>query len=409
MSGRRLFKSLFLSYVWIALVAVIAVGWYGERTARQTCLDRTEEDLEARARLSQRAIVESLARGPAAVDEVCKALGAASGTRITVILPDGRVVGDTEADPTTMDNHKDRPEVRAAISGGVGQSTRTSPTVKEELMYVAVPAYRDGALTAIVRTAIPVTEIHAIYDAIRWRILLAVLGVAAVLAAVSLWVSSRIARPLREMGAGAERFARGEFAHRLPRSGTLELNVLSRALNEMAEQLDERIRTMKCQRNELEAVLSSMQEGVLAVDNAGVIINVNQMAATLLGANDAGQLRGKVVQEVVRKAGLLEFVETSLASTSPVEDSIRVFADEDRWLHVHGTMLQDATNQIIGTLIVLHDVTRLRHLEDVRRDFVANVSHELRTPITSIKGFVETLIDGAYEDRENARRFLEII
>ena len=166
---------------------------------------------------------------------------------------------------------------------------------------------------------------------------------------------------------------------------------------------------MKCQRNELEAVLSSMKEGVLAVDNEGVIINVNQMAATLLGANDAGQLRGKVVQEVVRKAGLLEFVETSLASTAPVEDSIRIFADEDRWLHVHGTMLQDARNQKIGTLIVLHDVTRLRRLEDVRRDFVANVSHELRTPITSIKGFVETLIDGAYEDRENARRFLEII
>ena len=209
MSGRRLFKSLFLSYVWIALVAVIAMGWYGAHTAHQTCLDRTEEDLEAHARLSQRAIVESLARGPAAVDEVCKALGAASGTRITAILPDGQVVGDTEADPTTMDNHKDRPEVRAAMAGGVGQSTRSSPTIKEDLMYVAVPAYRDGELTAVVRTAIPVTEIHAIYDAIRWRILLAVLGVAAVLAAVSLWFSSRIARPLREMGAGAERFARG--------------------------------------------------------------------------------------------------------------------------------------------------------------------------------------------------------
>ena len=408
MSKKRLARSLFLSYLWITLVAVVLIGFYGAQMARELYMDRTAEDLEARARLSQRPILELLGREEKGIDAVCKELGKATGTRITVILPAGRVVGDTEADPAGMDNHKDRPEIRKAASGVVGRSVRISPTLKEELMYVAIPVRRDGSLVAVVRTSIPVTEINQAVGAIRQKIVVAVIGVTSLLAVVSLWLSARIGLPLRQMSVGSERFARGELDHRLPRGGFEEISTLAEAMNSMAEQLDERIRTIQCQQNELEAVLSSMEEGVLAVDNEGVIINVNQTCARLLGL-ESGDLKGRIVHEVVRKPDLLEFVESSLASPSSVEGDLPVRGEEDRWLNVHGTTLHDANHNKIGALIVLHDVTRLRRLENIRRDFVANVSHELKTPITSIMGFVETLMDGAIDDRENAARFLGII
>jgi two-component system phosphate regulon sensor histidine kinase PhoR len=179
-------------------------------------------------------------------------------------------------------------------------------------------------------------------------------------------------------------------------------------MNRMAEQLDERIRTVLRQQNEREAMLSSMEEGVLAINNEGTILSLNKACASLLGEEPA-KLQGRSIYEVIRKTELQKFIESALASASPVEGEIQLRGAQDRWVSAHGTVLHDSQRGKIGVLIVLHDVTRLRHLEDVRRDFVANVSHELRTPITSIKGFIETLVDGAFEDRENAHRFLQIM
>jgi two-component system phosphate regulon sensor histidine kinase PhoR len=423
---RRLVTSLFLSYLWVAAIAVVLVGVYGARTVRESYLDRTAEDLEARARLAQRPIGRLLDEGktsgadgtrrvPAtAIDAVCKELGSATGCRFTVILPSGQVIGDTREDPAHMDNHADRPEIRDAMAGSVGRSTRFSATLKQELMYVAVPvelrpeAGGDGSLMGVVRSSIPVTDIRETLGAIHRRILLAALVVAGVLALVSVWLAVRISRPLEELKAGAERFAEGKLDHRLPESSFEEINVLTEAMNRMAGQLHQRIRTIQRQQNELEAVLSSMEEAVLAVDNDGVIINVNETCAELLGS-EPDRLRGRLIHEVVRKPDLLEFVEASLETSSPLERDIQIRGQDDRWLNAHGTALYDAQQQRIGALVVLHDVTRLRRLENVRRDFVANVSHELKTPITSIRGFVETLIDGAIDDKVNASRFLRII
>lgn len=151
-----------------------------------------------------------------------------------------------------------------------------------------------------------------------------------------------------------------------------------------------------------------MEEGVLAINNEGTILSLNKACAALLN-EEPSRLRGRSIYETIRKADLLAFIESALASTSPIEGDIQIRGQQDRWVSAHGTMLHDPQRGKIGVLIVLHDITRLRHLEEVRRDFVANVSHELRTPITSIKGFIETLVDGAYEDRENAHRFMQIM
>jgi two-component system phosphate regulon sensor histidine kinase PhoR len=176
----------------------------------------------------------------------------------------------------------------------------------------------------------------------------------------------------------------------------------------MAGELDQRMETILRQEHEHQAVLASMAEGVLAVDDSGTVLSLNDMAAGLLGL-DAEQTRGRIVHEVIRQSNLLAFVEKALASREPIEEDLEATGPDRHWLHVHGTVLQDGQQRKIGALIVLHDVSRIRHLEKIRRDFVANVSHELKTPITSIKGFVETLLHEQLEDHETSLRFLGII
>jgi two-component system phosphate regulon sensor histidine kinase PhoR len=290
----------------------------------------------------------------------------------------------------------------------VGRSTRYSATLREKMMYVAVPVERAGTVAAVIRTSFAVRTLGETLHGMYWRIVVAGLIAILLVAAASLAVARRIAGPLEAIRAGAERFARGQLRHRLPVSGAEEVRMLAQSLNHMAVQLDERIQTIVSQENERSAVLASMEEGVLAVDQRSTVLNLNDMCGRLLGV-DPEKARGRLVHEVIRKSSLLEFVERTLTSAEPIEEDFELRGQVNRWLHAHGTGLHDAQRRKIGALVVLHDVTRLRHLENVRRDFVANVSHELRTPITSIKGFVETLLHENLEDRQTAIRFLQIV
>jgi two-component system phosphate regulon sensor histidine kinase PhoR len=432
MRKKRLARQFFLSYFWVALVAVFLAAYLGSGAFREFYLQRTGEDLAARAKilvpqvrghLDATIVAESdeeKADEPAAEDEyqelnsVIRSLGAAVATRFTVILPDGKVVADSDEDWRKMEPHSDRPEIIDAVqTRKIGQQTRWSATLKKELMYVAVPILADDAgdsapVIAVVRASIPAATIQESLGWIRSRLIIGAGLTIGLIALVSLWTSLRIHRLVQSMADGASQFAGGRFEHRLSPTGFAEIDVLADSMNRMANDLNDRIETILRQQNELEAVLVSMQEGVLAVNNDGIVINLNQTCADLLAAAP-DDVRGRLIHEVIRKSDLLNFVETTLTSEEPIEEDIRIRGDEERWLNAHGTRLHDAQGKQIGALVVLHDVTRLRRLENVRRDFVANVSHELKTPITSIKGFVETLLDGAIEDPENSTRFLEIV
>src|SRR5712691_192387 len=227
-------------------------------------------------------------------------------------------------------------------------------------------------------------------------------------AALGLFTSRRISQPLQDMRRGAERFAAGDFSSRLTIPDTVELASLALTLNRMAAQLAEQIAVITQQRNEQEAILESMREGVLALDTQERVITVNRAAEALLGVV-ATQAKGRIIQEVVRNVTLQRLVAAAMHSTESATADIVLRGAEERFLQATATALRDAQGQDIGVLVVLNDVTQLRHLENIRRDFVSNVSHELKTPITSIKGFVETLRDGALDNREHAERFLGII
>ena len=227
-------------------------------------------------------------------------------------------------------------------------------------------------------------------------------------AALGLFTSRRISQPLQDMRRGAERFAAGDFYHRLTIPDTAELASLALTLNRMAAQLAEQIAVITQQRNEQEAILESMHEGVLALDTQERVITVNRAAEALLGVV-ATQAKGHTIQEVVRNVTLQRLLAGAMHSTASATADLVLRGSEERFLQATATALQDARGKDIGVLVVLNDVTQLRHLENIRRDFVSNVSHELKTPITSIKGFVETLRDGALNDHEHAEHFLGII
>jgi two-component system phosphate regulon sensor histidine kinase PhoR len=409
MRKRRLLWQLYPSYLLVTLLSLFAVAWYASESVREPYIDQVTADLEARARLTEGQVAPSVQREEwRRIDRLCKDLGARTATRITVVLPSGRVVGDSLEDPARMENHADRPEIIRALADQVGRSTRYSYTIHRRLRYVAVPVKAGGEMIGVIRCSVPITSIDRALRAIYARIAVGGIIVAALAAFLALMLARRLSSPLEEMKQGAERFAEGDFSRRLPDSNTAEVSALAEAMNRMAEQLDDRIRDIERRRNESEAVLSSMEEGVIAVDSEERLLGVNRAAARLLGI-DSGRAQGRSIQEVVRNTALLAIAADALAGREPKQGDVTVHGDRTIAMSVRATPLRDAAGRTLGALIVLADVTELRRLERIRREFVANVSHELKTPITSIKGFVETLLEGALEDADKARHFLDVI
>jgi two-component system phosphate regulon sensor histidine kinase PhoR len=406
---KTILLQLSLSYLLILLVALAAVNWHASRTFRKYYLEETKANLMARASLLQEHLPSLTEADAGTIQTLCEHIGKASSTRITVVLPSGKVLADTDQKPSVMDNHADRPEIVTAFSGHEGSSTRYSYTLEKQMMYVAVPLKgKDGDVIGVVRTSMPLVDINKTLFSASGELVLGFLVVAAVAAAFSLIVSRRITRPLAELQQGAEYFAKGDLQHKLAVSDSFEIGRLADAMNRMAAELDRKINDTIRQRNEQEAVLSSMLEGVLAVDTDERVININDAASRLLALN-ASEVRGRSIHEVARSAELQRLVRRVLSQEGPVETDLVIHSGGEKFIHAQGTILRDHLGSCIGAVLILSDTTRMRRLENVRRDFVANVSHELKTPITSIKGFIETLLDGAIHDPEDAHRFLSII
>jgi two-component system phosphate regulon sensor histidine kinase PhoR len=406
---RSLIWFLYTAFLVVVLTTLGAAAWVVSGMVERWSLDLTEESLEAEAWLfsaaAERLIEPSQSRE---LQRLSREYSRRTGIRLTVVLPDGKVIADSEEDPSLLRSHVGRPELVAAQAGKVGTAVRQSSTTKRDTCYVAVPIMAGDDVRAVARAAVPMAQVHEMYRSELESMAFGgafVLAIAAVLAAlVALWLNL----PLRRLRAGVDRFGAGDLSHRLFVSGIEEYGALAEAMNRMAAQLEERVRTITEQRNELEAVLAGMMEAVVVVDADDRLVRMNRAAGLLFGVNPE-EVRGKALYRVLRDPDITNLVNRTRAGTDVVEAEIAPRVTGERILQAHGTHLPDDRGRPAGALVVLHDVTRLKKLETMRRDFVANVSHELRTPITSIQGFVETLKDGALVDPKNARGFLDII
>jgi two-component system phosphate regulon sensor histidine kinase PhoR len=275
-------------------------------------------------------------------------------------------------------------------------------------MYVAIPLKDKKKIVAVIRAALPVTAIDQELKAIQIKIVLGGLFIALLAAGISLYVSRRISRPIENLKQGADFFARGDLSHRMSGTGLVEIDSLIETLNQMAGQLEDRLNTIVRQKNELTAVLSSMTEGVIAVDMDERIISINRAAARIF-ENLPENLLNRSIPEAIRIPDLQKFINKALSSKENIEEDITLYQRGERILYVHNTPLEEADGRRSGILVVLNDVTHLRKLENMRKDFAANVSHEIKTPLTAIKGFVETLRTGDGADPKETDRFLAII
>lgn len=413
MNRRGLAWQLALRYGAICIVALVVLAllaaWALDRAQTQSMWSR----LEATAELVEHDSADALVAGnlEKLIDSL-RAVSDATATRITLVRPDGKVVFDSREDLGPSTGLAGAAEFAAALKGREARETRYSATRDEQVMYAAQPVRSDGQIVGAVRVAKSAESIAQINREVLRTMIVGIALVGGLAIVVGAWQMRRAVEPISQLEQQAARLAVGQPATKLSLPESSELASLAGSLNTIARQLEERSLRIGRQGHEQAAILASMTEGVLAVDSDERIIAINSAASELIGAHQV-EVQGRSLQEVLRNADLRRFVSRALESPEPIEDDVVLHGDlkngGDRILQVRGTALRDGGTRGVGAVIVLNDVTHYRKLENLRRDFVANVSHELKTPIASIKGFVETLLDGAMQDPADAQRFLKII
>jgi two-component system phosphate regulon sensor histidine kinase PhoR len=343
------------------------------------------------------------------IDRLSKELGEREQLRLTVIRPDGIVVGDTYFDPASLVNHANRVEMREALGGSTGVSARYSDSADQRMLYVAVPMTVSQEIVGVLRASVPISAVNARLRDLWLRSLPLLFGMLVASALVLWFAFARVRHGFGRLNAEAGSLQTRNYDAGLVDPGWVETQGLTETIGSMARQLSERMNTVDRQQSQEKAILASMIEAVLAIDSNQRVITMNEAAADLLGI-PVGEALGTRIEEAVRLGGILEFIQRAVDSSTPIVENLRIYGEEgERYLRAHGTRLVDGMGEDLGALVVLYDITRLQKLELVRKEFAANVSHELKTPITSIKGFVETLLDDKLNDRGETERFLKII
>ena len=407
----RIAVKLTLTLVGFVAIALLAGGLYLSRALDQFAVESLEARLASDGRLLHddvRALLQRRA-SPAELGTFVRRAAVPTDSRVTIMTPDGLVVGDSEVAPEDLgrlENHAARAEMRAALDGRVGRDLRTSVSIHTPLLYVALPVQDGGRVIGVVRLALPLSAVTSSYGRVH-RVLLAGGLVALVVAfGIGIFVAGRVTRPVVEMQEIARQMSEGHFNVRVPVASVDELGALGRALNVMVARLREQIETLQAERAKVTAILDGMVEGVLAVDGHETVLLMNERARAMFGVGP-GRGEGKPLEEVIRNADLHEIFRAGRLAGDVARRELRLTAPVERTLRVTAVPLSLGAEPP-GLVMVVDDVSELRRLEQVRTEFVANVSHELRTPLTAIQGYLETLLGGALDEPEHARRFLEV-
>jgi len=385
---------------------MLVLGVYVTNSVRNSQLDYLRLHLEQEAKIIAEGIVLSLQNQDYSPDDFVKKLANEIDSRVTIIAADGTVLGDSVEDPVKMENHATRPEVKDALAYGIGESTRYSTTLRQEMMYLAVPIYKQGELIGVVRTALPLATVENSVKRVTRIIILATV-VTAVLAVVAAWfIACTATRPVRQLTKGAQKIAAGELGQKIDVATRDEIGQLARAFNDMSVALKITMESVSSEKNKLANVLANMADGVIMTDVEGNVALANAAAGKLLGFKEADSINKRLI-EVVHDHELDKVLKQCLETAKEQEIQFESSLTR-RFLRAIALPLQHH-GRLNGALILVQDLTELRNLQTMRRELIGNISHELRTPLASIKAMVETLEGGAITDREIASDFLSRI
>ncbi len=401
---RVLFRRILLIYIIIAPLLLLSLELYLSREVKDSYIANLKKSLGIQARLIADQIPLSFSDS---LDAFCKQFKDRTGARVTVIDDSGKVLGDSDEPANIMENHANRPEIKEADISGVGSSMRFSSTLRRNQFYLAVST--DTEPKRFLRLSMPLYEVEQAVNEIRMRVIIAPLSILFIALLTGLFQTRKVTKSIEEIAEFSKEVAEGNLKKRLFLKNNDELSQLGKNIIDMADELNAKLIQSEEEKWKIAAIIQNMSDGLILTDTKGRIILSNDAVSKLFGISSG--IDGKTLMEAFRKAELMELIDMVAEGGHKISREIEIA--HPRELHLMVTASPFSSHKTIeelsGVVLTFHDITRLKKLEEVRKDFVANVSHEIKTPITAIKGFAETLLEGALDDRESAFKFLETI
>ncbi len=400
-----LFRRVLFSYIIIAPLLFIPLGIYLSQVIKDNHVSKLKESLGIQAGL----IADEIPRhSNDSLDDFCRRYKKKTGARVTIIESSGRVIGDSDELSEKMDNHLERPEIKEASINITGSSIRFSATMQKDFFYFAV-LLDERMHKGFLRLAVPLHDMEKAISSLRMRIAIATVVTLLAAILIGLLQARKITRSVEEIAAFLREVTAGNFKTRLFLKEKGEIGELAKNINTMAHEFKIRLERSNEDRHRMEELLKNMHDGFMLLDAKGRVLICNPAAKKAFGVER--DIEGRPLLEVIRNVGLTDIMREVTAKEESIVQEIEIAYPKELYLMATAAPFYypPQSENVSGVMLSFHDITRLRQLEDMRKDFVANVSHEIKTPITAIKGFAETLMAGAIDDRENALRFLQTI
>ena len=399
---------IILSYLFLFGGFLTAATVYSTRSLERELIGRVVNRMHHEINLIGNMLHYELVPVPG-IDPIIKRMGEDLGLRLTIVNAKGVVTADSEVPSERipeMDNHGGREEIRSAIMTGFGQSQRVSVTTDKEMLYMAQKVYLPGDNWGILRLSASLATVRKEISETLWALYSAAIGTFVLMVLCTLWLGRRIANPIENMTRMARRIAEGDFGLRILEYPKDEIGELGKAMDMMAKQLQTTIEKLNGETSQLTSVFRGMIEGVMVVNQGGEIVLVNNAFKRFFP--QVKEIEGQAPLAAIRNSLITEAIRSAMVGKETFDLEIAVGSENNRFFQANVVPLR-IDGHAKGCIAVFHDITRIKKLEQVRKDFLANVSHEIRTPLTTIKGYSETLLDVPPDEWEGKRRFLQVI
>ncbi len=409
---RSLTFKLLVSYLFIILISFGFVAVFLQKDFEKNTFQKIKSSLVTQAKLisnqipSGSLVSEDIPR----LEHLVVQLADETQGRITIVSSQGKVLADSQEvleQIKAMENHASRPEIRSALAGKTGVETRYSGTLKKQMLYVALPIMDHDRVIGAVRVSLSLAQVEEMFGTIRRTVVTGVLIALGLVFFLGLYFITRTVRPIKQIIQVSRKLAEGDYSRRVIPASHDEIAELAQTLNQVAQYTEDKIREVNARNQQWAAIFYSMVEGVIVTDMAGQILSINPAMERIFGIA-AKEVTGRPFLEAIRNNDIAELIGTVLREGKSVSREIVLVVPVHKTFQINAVPMFEG-KAINGCLMVIHDITEMKRLETMRQDFVANVSHELKTPLTTIKGFIETLLGGALEDRKNNRSFLKIM